>query len=416
MKDVNFYLENMPIAFCAIKVLTDGEGRPVDYVFSYSNKAHSRLEGCADGQLVGKRYLELHDKIRSNFLSSCYEAAYCGRTCVLNDYNAEKDKHFLIHIYPLDQGSCACMLQDVTESRRQELELLHEHEKHKYLLESTREIIFEYERTEDVLTFWSGGNISENNKVIRNCPEGLVEHKIIREEDQVLIEQMYHDLKTTGKAEEFNISLCLDGSGNYSWYTVGSSIYFEKYTGYMRLVGYLRNVDRIIREQRALKKEVMYDPLVDLYNVKAGKDLVTEELKNTEENEVNIMFLMDLDNFKCVNDTYGHQKGDEFLKRFALVLKNTFRKSDIVYRMGGDEFIGFTVNVSKPEQAVQKIMERLYGQLAELEKEGMTLRCSAGVFMSSRKRSYSYFYMMADQALYAAKKAGKNQYHIIREL
>ncbi len=416
MRDVDFYLDNMPIAFCAIEVLTDEEGKPRDYRFTYSNKAHARLEGCPHGQLLGRRYLEIHDKISPRFLSGCYEAAYQGKEQVLNDYNAERDRHFLIYIYPLEAGSCACMMQDVTESRRLELDLLHENEKRKFLLESATEIIFEYDRTKDVLTFWDSGNVSEENKTIARCPESLVERGVIREGDEKLIDGMFRDLSAGKRVAEFNIQACLDGSGIYSWYTVRCSVYSEKYTGHLRVIGCLRNVDRMIREQRALQREAMYDPLVDLYNVKAGKELVSEELDKTEDNEVNMMFLMDLDDFKYVNDTYGHQKGDEFLKRFAAALKNTFRKSDVVYRMGGDEFIGFTSNVSKPEQAVERIMGRLYRELEEARQEGFDLRCSVGVFMTSRRHSYSHFYNMADQALYAAKRAGKHQYQIIRDM
>lgn len=287
VKDADFYLENMPVAFCAVKVLTDEEGNPSDYLFTYSNKAHAVLEGRPHGQLVGKRYLELHEKIAPKFLLSFYESAYHGVEHVLNDYNAEKDRYFLIYIYPLEQGSCGCILEDVTESR------------------------------------------------------GL---------------------------------------------------------------------------ERALQREAMYDPLVDLYNVKAGKERVSEELDKAKDNGVNIMFLMDLDDFKYINDTYGHLKGDEFLKRFAGILKNTFRKSDIIYRMGGDEFIGFISNVAKPEQAVKRIMERMYREFETLRGTDFALSCSVGIFMTGRRRSYSHYYKMADQALYTAKRAGKNQYYVIWEM
>ena len=101
MKGADFYLANMPIAFCAIKVLTDKEGNPVDYLFVYSNKAHTRLEGLNEGELAGKRYLELHEKIGKKFLQCCYEAAFHGKDYVISDYNAERERHYLIYIYLL---------------------------------------------------------------------------------------------------------------------------------------------------------------------------------------------------------------------------------------------------------------------------------------------------------------------------
>ena len=323
MKGADFYLANMPIAFCAIKVLTDKEGNPVDYLFVYSNKAHTRLEGLNEGKLAGKRYLELHEKIGKKFLQCCYEAAFHGKDHVISDYNAERERHYLIYIYPLEKGSCACMFQDMTASQR---------------------LLQEYER----------GDSRETEK-----------------------------------------------KGSYS--KSGA------------LLQYLRKVDQLIREQEELRKEAMRDPLVDLYNVKSGKELVTEALERMGEDEFSIMFLIDIDNFKRINDTRGHQAGDEYLKRFASILKHVFRKSDIVYRMGGDEFIGFAESVSMPELAVERIMTRLYQQLEQAEKEGFGMQCSAGIFIGSRRNSYSDFYAMADRALYAAKRTGKNKYHVISE-
>ena len=251
---------------------------------------------------------------------------------------------------------------------------------------------------------------------MEGCPEGLVRKGLIREQYLSVIEEAYQELKEGRKAVEFNLQARLDADGSERWYTVSCSRYTERYTGHIRIVGYLRNVEQIVRVQDALKKEAMYDPLVELYNVKAGKEMVTEELDRAEDGEINMMFLMDLDDFKQINDTYGHQTGDEFLKRFARILSSSFRKSDILYRMGGDEFIGFAPNVAKPDHAVEKIMERLYGRIKSEGEKGYRLQCSVGIFVSSRKRSYSYFYKMADRALYEAKRSGKNNYKIIREL
>lgn len=292
MKGADFYLANMPIAFCAIKVLTDKEGNPEDFLYVYSNKAHASLEGFPNKELVGKRYLDIHEKIRKKFLRSCFEAAFQGKEHVLSDYDAENNRYFLIYIYPLEEGSCACIFQDIERN-------------------------------------WM--------------------------------------------------------------------------------------MNRLIREQEELRREAMRDPLVDLYNVKSGKRLVKEALERMEEGDFSIMFLIDIDNFKRINDTRGHQAGDEYLKRFASILKHVFRKSDVVYRMGGDEFIGFAESVSMPEMAVDRIMGRLYQQLEQAEREGFGMQCSAGIFIGDNKNSYSDFYAMADRALYAAKRTGKNKYHVISE-
>ena len=251
--------------------------------------------------------------------------------------------------------------------------------------------------------------------MVKGGLEGLVRNGIIKERDRARIEDAFRELKKGKKAVEFNIQARLEGNDRYCWYTVSSSSYVEQQTGHMRVVGYLRNIEQLVRTQAALKKEAMYDPLVNLYNVKTGREMVTEALKEMGENECGILFLIDIDDFKKINDTYGHQKGDEVLKQFADILKRVFRRSDIVYRMGGDEFIGFAVHVTQPDQAVDRIMERLYSCLAETEKAGFALRCSAGVFVGSGRSSYSDFYRMADQALYAAKRAGKNKYRVLRE-
>ena len=414
-RDADFYLKNMPIAFCAVEILTDNEGHPADCRFVYCNKAYARIANQPYGTLEGKQWLEVYGTVDQVLLQYCYDAASHGREHVMKDYSPDDEKHFLIYIYPLEEGLCGCVLQDVTEHRRMEQKLLLEHEKRKSFLEATTEIDFEYDFATDTLAFGSEGDVSRKNRVIKGGLEGLVKNGVINERDRTRIENAFQELKKGKKAVEFNIQARLEESGRYCWYTVSSSSYVEQQTGHMRVVGYLRNIEQLIRTQAALKKEAMYDPLVPLYNVKTGREMVTAALKEMGENESGIMFLIDIDNFKRINDTYGHQKGDEALKQFAEILKRVFRRSDIVYRMGGDEFIGFAVHVSQPDKAVDRIMERLYSWLDEAEKDGFALHCSVGVFVGSRKSSYSDFYRMADQALYAAKRAGKNKYRVIRE-
>ena len=245
MRDADFYLENMPIAFCAVEILTGEDGRPVDYCLVYHNRAYARLAGLPYGTLNGKRGLEVRGHIDQELLMCCYDSAFHGKEHVLKDYSPDQEKHFLIYLYPLEDSLCGCVLQDVTENRRMELKLIHEHEKRKTFLKATTEIDFEYDFATETLAFGDGERVSEKNRVIKGGLKGLVENGIIREKDRGRIEDAFERLKAGNRAVEFNIQACLEGGGEYRWYAVSSSAYVEQKTGQLRVVGYLRNVEQM---------------------------------------------------------------------------------------------------------------------------------------------------------------------------
>ncbi len=118
--------------------------------------------------------------------------------------------------------------------------------------------------------------------------------------------------------------------------------------------------------------------------------------------------MLDLDNFKLINDTYGHLKGDDALRKLAKILKTTFRRQDLVGRLGGDEFAVFVKGVTDKEFLNQK-MEEMYEKLKQIE--GVSLACSAGISLIEDKNFvYSEALGNADVALYESKNKGKNQY------
>ena len=416
MKNADYYLENMPLAFCAIRVMTDETGEPVDFEFLYSNKAHAEMTGCTQEELIGTHFTEVFPDAMENWPSYYYDTAYHGKTHVLEEYCREIDKHLLIYMFPLEEGCCGCVVEDITLNRKSEQKLLREREKKKFLSAATTDLLFEFDIETKTLNFGESGSIYDGKRVIEHCPEGLVEKGLVKEKDVEILRWAYEEIKKGKRGLSFNIQACLDGGDEYSWYTVSCLEFTEQYAGNMHVIGYLQNVEAIIQEHNILRKNAMYDPLLNLYNVKTGRALVENALQKSTDGDVNVMFLIDIDDFKLINDTYGHQKGDMALKNVAQIVKSVFRKDDIVYRMGGDEIIAFLKNVSNPEQAVERIMGALFQMMGQARIGRIGIRYSAGVFMSSKKHTYSLFYRMADRALYEAKRAGKNRYHVIREL
>ena len=126
------------------------------------------------------------------------------------------------------------------------------------------------------------------------------------------------------------------------------------------------------------------------------------------------MIAVDLDNFKAVNDNYGHAEGDQLLKAVANVLTHSVRQTDIVGRMGGDEFIVYLTNVNNKKTA-EKVAAKLCAAVSalSLEKEEWSdITASFGVAFGNINSTWSSLYHEADVALYDAKEKGKNQYSV----
>ena len=125
------------------------------------------------------------------------------------------------------------------------------------------------------------------------------------------------------------------------------------------------------------------------------------------------LVILDLDNFKQINDRYGHLKGDEALKLLAEALKQTFSEGEFLGRLGGDEFLVFVQDVSEKTYLDCK-MKRLFEELEKIRE--ISLACSVGiVFAEHENFSYREAVKKADMALYKSKEKGKNRYSYYEE-
>lgn len=161
-----------------------------------------------------------------------------------------------------------------------------------------------------------------------------------------------------------------------------------------------------------LRKKAQMDSLTGVLNAGTGKLLVENRISQQEEFDYNAIFLMDIDDFKTINDTKGHMVGDEVLKAFAGVLKKIFHSEDIIYRLGGDEFVVFVENIHKPAESVEKIMNRFAGEIERVRERYPLLTSSVGIYIANKRHSFKDYYKQVDKALYQTKKEGKNHYTV----
>lgn len=163
---------------------------------------------------------------------------------------------------------------------------------------------------------------------------------------------------------------------------------------------------------RALEDKADTDLLTDLYNKAATERKIQEYLENSP-NSRGLMFILDIDNFKKINDTMGHAFGDTLLKTLGKEIKAEFRVSDIIGRTGGDEFMVFLKDVNDDviiEREASRITKFFHDFKAggDYVKYSATASIGAAVFPDDAK-NFKDLYVAADQALYKAKKRGKNQ-------
>ena len=156
------------------------------------------------------------------------------------------------------------------------------------------------------------------------------------------------------------------------------------------------------------------DALTKLYN----RDYL--ELRLNEmlgDGGTGTLFMMDLDDFKTMNDTYGHIMGDKTLQYFAAVLKEYAREEDIVCRLAGDEFVTFYTGLKDRDVAAKKaegIIKTFSERMEELGYGGI-VSVSVGIMIAHGNEEYQEIYNNADKALYCVKNNGKNAYHFYDE-
>lgn len=165
------------------------------------------------------------------------------------------------------------------------------------------------------------------------------------------------------------------------------------------------------RDRRRLMQKAEEDPLTGLLNKESTARSITDWLNEERCKGFQVLLMVDLDHFKEINDTYGHATGDLVLKKAAQVLRGVFRETDIVGRVGGDEFMVFLKNVGNPE-VVQRLMSTLNSRIRSVTVDDLpeeTLSCSIGAaFYPRHGKDFTLLYENADRALYEAKRAGRN--------
>ncbi|HEC75530.1 MAG TPA: GGDEF domain-containing protein [Methylophaga aminisulfidivorans] len=156
----------------------------------------------------------------------------------------------------------------------------------------------------------------------------------------------------------------------------------------------------------------LFDELTNLGNRAAYENSLQREIDIAKRQKTPLsMIVLDIDNFKVINDSYGHANGDRALKMLADTVVHTMRNSDITYRYGGEEFVLLLANtaISDAMIAAERIREAVSQIVCQDNKSTFQFTISVGIAELNEKEQGYHLFERADMALYEAKRAGKNQ-------
>ena len=289
--------------------------------------------------------------------------------------------------------------------------LEHERMKNKILSSLTHDIIFEYSASPEmiVLSEW-GADYLGMPVTITDPKENDFGKRLFNPKDfKTLLTALKN---TTPDNPSISEKFMLDINGNKTWCKiVANSMWSDTESPeYEGAIGKIVDINDETEELLNLELKANLDSKTGLLNNDAARQHINNALAHSQGKQFALV-MFDLDNFKQANDVYGHLFGDEVLEHIAGILKRNIRSSDIAARMGGDEFIVFLDYKGTVEPQIKRIFSRLSG-----EYKKFPIKISMGVACADKTvTDYDELFAMADKAMYAVKKGGKDAYRYYDE-
>ena len=204
----------------------------------------------------------------------------------------------------------------------------------------------------------------------------------------------------------------------YEWYTSSMYLVKSEENGHIYGSWRIQNIQDEKWQYNRIKQLAEHDELTGLYNrFTLEKHVANTFAQKSEAGFLAAFIMLDVDNFKAVNDNFGHDFGDSVLRAMGGLLRHIFRKDDIIARFGGDEFAVFIPCTNSREGIIKRLDEVCRRSRMMFDNQGthIYISCSVGVvFAPDEGCDFTALYRKADEALYEAKKAGKNQYRIYK--
>ncbi len=264
--------------------------------------------------------------------------------------------------------------------------------------------------TASVEVFGEERSFLQRDIIRQRFPMGEIEAGMVHPDDADMLMRI---MNTPPQEDSFTVDFRYKrGDGIFFWCRCKAIVLYDGAGKACRYICKLTDIDEQKRTEQRLIETAQRDSLTGLYNSMTTKLLIDDYLSKDGANARHGLLMIDADDFKLVNDNYGHQAGDEVLQALAQKLHASFRSTDIAGRVGGDEFVVFVKDVESVQNVIesaQKLRVRLQEITLKDERENYHPVCSIGIALyPDHGKTYSELFRLADAAMYDIKENGKN--------
>ncbi|MCC8986308.1 MAG: EAL domain-containing protein, partial [Candidatus Contendobacter sp.] len=399
--------------FALHEMLYDAQGQPDDYRFLEVNPAFEQLTGLCAADLIGKTVRQALPGIESFWIKTYGQVALTGESTHFEYYAQALNKYFEVVAYRPKTGQFACLFTDISDRKRTEAALRESENRYRSLFENMINgfaycrMLFAEGQPQDFI-YLKVNNAFEQLTGLSDVIGKRVTEVIpgIRESTPELF-TIYGRVASTGVAERFEIYL----QPLRIWLAVSA---YSSQSGYFAAI--FDNISERKQAEQHIAHLAYHDPLTQLPN----RLLLTDRLQQAMAQSLRdqrrlVVCYLDLDNFKPINDVWGHAQGDRVLIDIAQRLSQCVRAGDTVARMGGDEFVLLfkgLLDIEECERALDRVMRTLQTPFSVAGQPAL-LSASLGVTLYPDDQSDADGLLRhADQAMYVAKQTGGNRYQL----
>lgn len=302
---------------------------------------------------------------------------------------------------------------DLTEQKQmQELALL-EGERYRIATELSQDVLFEYNIDKDEMILTDKfKEIFGLYPLIPDFHKSKESRRLqIHPDDWGIYLEFSEELRLGKNIIEIEFRI-KNHVGEYIWCQLMGKTIYDDDKKPIRVIGKLVNIDAQKRELEALEYKATRDPLTGIYNKEVTIKKIDKFISGNA-NKIHMLMLIDFDDFKNINDTYGHLQGDRVLIYVIGRIKEIFSEGEIVGRIGGDEFVVFIGNVIDISEATNKarLLKEALDTTYVCGDESIPISGSIGIAVYPEAGlHYEQLMESADQALYQVKEQGKNNF------